>query len=389
MEETHWVTEWPPDEAGMTVESDLLSKIPLHVVNSGLGSSFSAAGVRNEVLQEQPGDRSNRKRLRSISDVLADPPARYIVEDVLPERGLVAIYGAPAAGKSFLALDLCGAIAASRPLWFGLHVAPAPVAYVALEGAGGVRRRLQAWLQHTGSSPTSPLHLLTERLSLLDPPQAEAFGELIREELGAGAVTVIDTLARAMAGGDENNSTDMTTSIACAERVGAIVEGPVVLIHHTGKEASRGLRGHSSLVGAVDVSIEVTSGAHGRSWVIRKNKEGEEGVAHDFSLVSYAVGMNQWGKETRSCAVQPLHHTSRPIPPVTGKNRIAVMNAVRPLLAGSPAGVALDQATSAAAGALSVGSGRRNTVAKATLRSLADSGHVLITGTVVSLPCSI
>ena len=45
--------------------------------------------------------------------------------------------------------------------------------------------------------------------------------------------------------------------IAAAKELQTFVGGLVVLVHHTGKDASKGLRGHSSLQAALDAAIEV------------------------------------------------------------------------------------------------------------------------------------
>ena len=57
-----------------------------------------------------------------------------------------------------------------------------------------------------------------------------------------GAVIVVDTLAQATVGMDENSGEDMTRAIAACKRIQED-EGLVVLIHHTGKDTSRGMRG--------------------------------------------------------------------------------------------------------------------------------------------------
>ena len=60
--------------------------------------------------------------------------------------------------------------------------------------------------------------------------------------------------------------------------------GLVVLIHHTGKDASRGARGHSSLFASLDAAIEVKRTRRGREWHRAKVKDGEDGVTTPFRL---------------------------------------------------------------------------------------------------------
>ena len=91
---------------------------------------------------------------------------------------------------------------------------------------------------------------------------ANALIALIREvetEFGEACVLlVIDTLSRAMAGGDENSSTDMAQFVANVDRIRDATKSHVLVIHHTGKDKTKGARGHSSLRAAADTELEVT-----------------------------------------------------------------------------------------------------------------------------------
>jgi HAMP domain-containing protein len=84
----------------------------------------------------------------------------------------------------------------------------------------------------------------------MDEVQAaqQAFGQQAR-------LLIIDTLAAATPGLRENTSEDMGRVVS---RLRALAEtGPwhVMVAHHTGKAAEAGLRGHSSLIGAIDTAI--------------------------------------------------------------------------------------------------------------------------------------
>lgn len=378
-------------ESGADVvgNADWLSSPPDHIL-CAFGQNGNLIVANSAALDAVPRSRTPdvpQSRLLTIEQMLAAPPIRYIVRDLLPERGLAAIYGAPAAGKSFLAIDLAFAIASGRSHWFDRPLIQTAVAYVSLEGNGGMRKRIKACLAHTGNPASSNLRFFVDRLSLLDGADTERLASEITRELGAGTLVIIDTLSRASSGGDENSSIDMTTVIENAELLGRFVEGPVILVHHTGKDPGKGLRGHSSLLGAVDVSLEVVNTNGARLWTLKKNKDGEAGSVYAFDLVSYPVETDQWGCEEWSCAVRPLVGNVRPpSAPLTGKNRIAVMAAIRQALQGNPAEIGWGQAISVAAAALTAASGRRNTVAKGTLKSLITSGHLQQSGGKICLP---
>lgn len=336
--------------------------------------------VTHPVKGESPAA-PTRSGLRTLDQLLSAPSTPYVVRNLVPARGLTAIYGPPGCGKSFLAMDLGFALAAGRPAWFGRRLAPTSVAYVALEGQGGIPDRVRAWLKHTGELLPANMRVWTDQFSLLDTADTERLAHLIRAELGRGAMTVIDTLSQATPGGDENSSIDMTKAIRNADALGNIVEGPVILVHHSGKDIGRGMRGHTSLLGAVSATIEVTNGSNGwRSFTVRKNKDGPDGESSHFELVPYPVSTDQWGDEVRSCAVRELSSGPPPTPPaITGKHQKAAMAAVRDALVISAAGVVWERAIEVVASALAVASNRRSTVAKETLSALIRNGHLRLT----------
>ena len=63
---------------------------------------------------------------------------------------------------------------------------------------------------------------------------------------------VIDTLSRVMAGGNENAPEDMGALVRNIDRLRDETGGAVLLVHHSGKDLSRGARGHSLLRAATD-----------------------------------------------------------------------------------------------------------------------------------------
>jgi RecA-family ATPase len=83
--------------------------------------------------------------------------------------------------------------------------------------------------------------------------EAKIFAAAVKEAGLDVGVIVIDTLAQSAPDSDENSSADMGTIISNAQLLQRETNGLVVLIHHTGKDASRGARGHSSLYAALEL----------------------------------------------------------------------------------------------------------------------------------------
>jgi hypothetical protein len=80
----------------------------------------------------------------------------------------------------------------------------------------------------------------------------------------------------------------------------------VLFIHHSGKDASRGARGHSLLRAAVDTEIEVTANdeAGTREARVVKQREMPKGLKFPFSLKVVEMGKNRYDEPVTSCVVE-------------------------------------------------------------------------------------
>lgn len=250
--------------------------------------------------------------LLTASELQKIPATPYVVRGVLPAQGLAAIYGEPGSGKSFLALDIAHAIAVGRPTWFGFHVRQRPVVYVALEGQGGIAKRTQALEAHIKSASPDTLRFWTRDLELLVGAGSDQLAEQVLETLGKGVVVIVDTLNQAAPSADENASQDMGRIIANAKHLAASVDGLVILVHHSGKDRSRGLRGHSSLFAAMDAVIEVRKPTAGREWCLTKSKDDLSGQSFGFDLVPYEVGQDAFGVDHQLCCSASNPHQDTP-----------------------------------------------------------------------------
>ncbi|MEY4076041.1 MAG: putative helicase [Pseudomonadota bacterium] len=325
-------------------------------------------------------------RLLTAAEVMAQPIAGYRVRGLLPSEGLAAVYGPSGSGKSFLVADLCFAIAAGLPEWFGRKVKKAPVIYVALEGGGGLRNRISALEAHYKRQVPNDFRFVFGELTLKNIALIEEFANEALNALSSGTVVVIDTLNQAAPGADENSSQDMGEIISAAKLLGERLRGLVILVHHTGKDASRGLRGHSSLLAALDAAIEVENKAGVRAWSATKVKDDATGGPQAFQLKSYTVGTDEDGLDVTSCAVERSLLPQTSVRPVTGKNQTPAMAALKPHL--DAVGVVLpkSQAIEIITRNLTSAPARRRQYAKELLTKLVNSGHLVMNDGCVSKP---
>lgn len=320
----------------------------------------------------------NIPMLRTAEQIKAVPEEPYLVTGLLPARGTAAIFGESGSGKSFLAMDLVFAIATAQPKWFGLKLRQAPVAYLALEGQAGLNRRIRAWETHHNRQLNDEIRFLTSGFEIDDGNMIDGLADEVLSALGRGCVVVIDTLNQSAPGADENSSADMGRMIAGAQALGARTQGLIVLIHHSGKDRSKGLRGHSSLFAAMDAVLEVTYDGECRAWRCSKAKDDERGSERYFSLKRYVVGTDADGLDVVSCAVLPdLQGPAPKLRKLRGKNQKACFEAIRAATISNAAGVPWADALETAAAALTdVPLERRKARAKPIVEALIQSGHL-------------
>ena len=275
-------------------------------------------------LLERAKETPQRFKVLTPAEIAALPPVRWRVRGVLPADGIAALFGASGAGKSFLALDLLASVASGVD-WFGCRVTPAPVLYIGLEGEAGISQRINAHQTRHGEL-TGMFRFILQPLDIRKPADR---ADLIAAAQAAGysdGVLCIDTLNRAAPGADENDSAAMGEIIAAAKALQGELGGLVLLIHHTGKDQSKGLRGHSSLHAALDAALEVTRDGERREWRTAKAKDGNDGLAHPFRLEVIDLGTDSDGEAVTSCCIAPEESTGdmvrRALPPKSGNQRI-------------------------------------------------------------------
>jgi hypothetical protein len=185
---------------------------------------------------------------------------RPLIKGMLERDQTSLIFGASGSGKTFLALDRDLHIAAGLD-WFGRKVAQGGVVYVAAEAGRSIANRVVAWrAHHKMDSNDFPFAAVTSPVDLCHrgAGDIDRLIELIQSaNLGPFALVEIDIISRAMAGGNENAPDDMGALVHSIDRLRDEMHCHVSAVHHVGKEANKGSRGHSLLHCAVDTEIEV------------------------------------------------------------------------------------------------------------------------------------
>jgi len=371
---------------------------PSHPNPVGIGSLYRLAYYFNTksygplvFVQDQPAllpasttlPNPTRYKLLDGDHLRALPPRTWCVKGIFPSTGLAAIFGQSGSGKSFLALDLAAAIAEGVP-WFGFRTTKTPTVYMALEGEGGFSQRVAAW-EKVQKKPLPPLlNMIMQPFQLAQPHDVTDLAAVIPQ----GAMVIVDTLNRAAPTADENSSRDMGIILEATKRLQTLTGCLVVLIHHTGKDTRKGLRGHSSLGAALDGSIEVSRTGDSRAWSSAKVKDNEDDKRFPFKLKRHVLGTDADGDELSSCTVEREYGQLFQVPEPTGRVQKHALNVfkaeIRQSAVTNKAGcgvqtqcVKVDEAVSTLAGTLTtVASGKRNNRARGIIESLVQGGYL-------------
>ncbi len=328
-----------------------------------------------------PAKPEPRFKLLGSAELHALPPLQWRIRGVLPAAGMAALYGPSSSGKSFLGFDMAAALACGCR-WFDCRVESAPVVYAALEGEAGFRLRVAAWERHQGRKLPDGLRMVLQPFKLTELRDVQDLAAVVP----AGAVVFIDTLNRAAPTADENSSKDMGEILEAAKQLQSITGGLVVLIHHTGKDSTKGLRGHSSLFAAMDAAVEVSRDGDHREWRVAKSKDGQDGDVHPFKLQVETLGVDEHGDLITSCVVVPDTAAAdiKRVKLPQGGNQRLVLDALRPLfkagIAGKPGApplapcVELEAAVTAGAACLTCATDKRTSRTRDAITGLVARG---------------
>ncbi|MCC7036363.1 MAG: AAA family ATPase [Alphaproteobacteria bacterium] len=250
-----------------------------------------------------------RRRLQpyTLSEIGDLPCKTYLVKRLLETSAMSVVYGKPNCGKSFFVLNLCFQIAMGKP-WLGRKTKKGAVVYIAAEGGQSIRDRIEAGKKSGQIQNDAPFYLIPASVDLYDP---EADTSPLIEEIQRlpepAAIIVIDTLARAIAGGDENSPAAMGGFIKNCDRIREELGAHLLVVHHTGKDSERGARGHSSLLGAVDTEIMVFKDKEAGLIIaeVMKQRDGATGERFHFRLEQVIIRHDEDNEPVTSCVLKP------------------------------------------------------------------------------------
>jgi hypothetical protein len=219
--------------------------------------------------------------------------------------------------------------------WQGRRTRGGPVLYLATEGGRSLEARIIPLREKHGRTGI-PMAVKTSPVNLLDPKVDIAnLRDLLNEieqEHGKLALIVIDTLSRAMAGGNENGAEDMTVFISNIDALRDHTGAHMLIVHHTGKDKSKGARGHSSLKAATDTEIELENKGGVIFATATKQRDMAAGEPVSFTLRVHELGVDSDGDPITTCTIdapsdEKVRDAKQKRP--TGANQKALLNAFK------------------------------------------------------------
>lgn len=231
----------------------------------------------------------------------------WFVKGFLPRAQLAILFGPSGSGKSFLAFDLCAAIARGLETWNGKRVMKARVAYLVAEGVPGFRQRIKAYrAEHGVSASDLDMTIIAGVVPNLTDAESVKRLKADLEKFGPYDLIVFDTFAQVTSGANENSGEAMGTALKHCREIAQVCGAMSLLVHHSGKDDTKGARGWSGLKAAADVELEVKRDKDGeqRSVTITKMKDGEDNAAQGFKLRSVSMGKDEDGDDITSCVVE-------------------------------------------------------------------------------------
>jgi hypothetical protein len=264
-----------------------------------------------------PEEYTGRFPITSLAVSIMMEPGGWLIKNVLPDAGLIVLYGASGSGKTFVAIDLAYAIAMGIQ-WRGNRTKKGRVLIIAAEGGKGMSKRLKAYLKHHKIDPADvdigllvvpPNFLLSEDVTELAAAVAAS---------GGADVIIVDTFAQVTPGANENSSEDVGLALGNARALEMATGATILAVDHSGKDASKGVRGWSGKFAAADAVLEVLKYENGtRELRIAKMKDGDDGLKWGFRLEMVVVGTDADGDAITSCVAVEAD-VPVPVVPETG-----------------------------------------------------------------------
>ncbi len=235
--------------------SDEIATAAFNPQGRQLGTLLDEAKAKLGRLADQGLARGARKRLpvRTGPQLIAEAgDMRWLCKGILPEESIGMLFGASGTFKSFLALDALCHVVHGLP-WLGRRTQQGPGLWIAGEGGRGFGHRVNAWHRARRLQPPNDLVGIPASIDL--GTEAWRVVDAVQSTVAiTPRIVVVDTLSQTYtAGAEENSATDMAAYLReLGARFRDLWHCTVIVIHHSGHNASERPRGSSAIQANTD-----------------------------------------------------------------------------------------------------------------------------------------
>lgn len=230
----------------------------------------------------------------------------WLIKRVLPASAIGMLYGGSGTFKSFIAIDAALHVAHGLP-WMGHRTKQGPVIYVAAEGGAGLWPRIVAWHRARRMQwASTPLHVVPRAVDLTQ--DAWRVVEAAQAQGVVPALVVIDTLSQTYAG-EENSANEVAAYFReLGTRFRELWGCAVLIIHHTGHNATERPRGSSAMRANLDYMFGVFRDEKEMMATLTcaKQKDGEPIDDTTFALSKHTLGNDEDGDPVTSLVARHL-----------------------------------------------------------------------------------
>ena len=242
----------------------------------------------------------------------------FTLYPIFAENETVVLFAEPKTGKTAIALTTALCIACGYDLGAFKVSNAGPTLYYALEGSRAIRLRVAAWRKRQKEAGVE----LPERIPLwVEEGHASFLKEERRREeankiiaankyaikVGAGPLKAIylDTLTKAMSGGDQNSVEDTSHlfDLIGLLRAGGVT-ATIIFVHH--KSRTGNARGSTNIEAEPDVLLDISKKGSVVEMRIARARSIEDGARFHFSLVGVDLGQTEQGHPLAGVYAEPI-----------------------------------------------------------------------------------
>jgi len=214
-----------------------------------------------------------------IKELIQQPPLDWLIDGIIPSKGIGILAGKSGTYKTFTAIHLALNYLNGQSIC-GRRSNPKGKVYISChEGFYGIGHRVMAAADFHDLDPSQfwggrGLGLANETdidKIIVDAPDV--------------SLVIIDPMAKAIVGLNEDNAGDITQAINHAERLAEELNCFVLIIDHFGKDDSRGVRGSSAKKANIDTLLSLKSNNNQIRVIVDKQKEGPDNLKLEFEVI--------------------------------------------------------------------------------------------------------